>query len=137
MAKGKPHFLQVLLNKTDSRCHLCRGALQLHHYGYLGPLGWEIDHSVPRAKGGTDHVNNLLPAHGSCNREKGTLANSTIRKRNGFTRRPLSRRAQEAERIRNAFHGGGLGALVGLLFPGGWLIGALAGALIGHSADPE
>ena len=31
---------------------------------------WEIDHDVPRARGGTDHEKNLRLAHRSCNRSK-------------------------------------------------------------------
>lgn len=31
---------------------------------------WEIDHDIPLANGGTNHISNLRLAHRSCNREK-------------------------------------------------------------------
>jgi len=40
-------------------------------YGKLTPMGWEIDHSKPKSKGGTDHLNNLQPMNPSANRRKG------------------------------------------------------------------
>ncbi len=33
-------------------------------------MGWQIDHSKPRAKGGTDHLNNLNPLKTADNRKK-------------------------------------------------------------------
>ena len=33
---------------------------------------FEIDHVIPRAKGGSDHVDNLQLLCGACNRAKGT-----------------------------------------------------------------
>lgn len=40
-------------------------------YGIHSAMGWEIDHSIPRSKGGTDHLNNLQPMNVSANRSKG------------------------------------------------------------------
>jgi hypothetical protein len=42
-----------------------------HSYGKNTPMGWEIDHSKPQSKGGTDHLNNLQPLNTSLNRKKG------------------------------------------------------------------
>ena len=42
-----------------------------HSYGKATPMGWEIDHSKPKSKGGTDHLNNLQPLKTSANRRKG------------------------------------------------------------------
>ena len=42
-----------------------------HSYGKLTPMGWEVDHSKPKAAGGTDHLNNLQPLHWQANRNKG------------------------------------------------------------------
>lgn len=44
-------------------CHVCS-------LGYQPNDPWEIDHDVPLAKGGTNHVNNLRLAHRSCNHDK-------------------------------------------------------------------
>jgi len=41
-----------------------------HSYGLNSEMGWEIDHSKPRAKGGTDHLNNLNPLKTADNRKK-------------------------------------------------------------------
>ncbi|CAA0159201.1 HNH endonuclease signature motif containing protein [Tenacibaculum maritimum] len=42
-----------------------------HSYGKNTPMGWEIDHSKPQSKGGTDHLNNLRPLQTKENRKKG------------------------------------------------------------------
>ena len=39
-------------------------------YGTKGKYGWEIDHSKPKAKGGSDHTRNLRPLHWRENRKK-------------------------------------------------------------------
>lgn len=39
---------------------------------YCGEPATEIDHLVPVAKGGTDHLDNLVSACRSCNRSKGS-----------------------------------------------------------------
>ena len=40
-------------------------------YGKSTSMGWEIDHSKPQSKGGTDHLNNLQPLNTAANRQKG------------------------------------------------------------------
>jgi 5-methylcytosine-specific restriction endonuclease McrA len=40
-------------------------------YGKNSEMGWEIDHSKPQSKGGTDHLNNLQPLNTKANRQKG------------------------------------------------------------------
>ena len=40
-------------------------------YGTLGKFGWEIDHKIPKSKGGSDAENNLRALHWEANREKG------------------------------------------------------------------
>ena len=40
-------------------------------YGKESPMGWEIDHRKPVAKGGTDHLNNLQPLQSRANARKG------------------------------------------------------------------
>ncbi|PLX08214.1 MAG: HNH endonuclease [Marinilabiliales bacterium] len=45
--------------------------LYYHSYGKNSSMGWEIDHSRPQSKGGTDHLNNLQPLNTKANRQKG------------------------------------------------------------------
>ncbi len=44
--------------------------LYFHSYGKNSKMGWEIDHSKPKSKGGTDHLNNLQPLKTTDNRKK-------------------------------------------------------------------
>jgi len=66
-----PQELRSIYNRTCGNCHLCHRKMYLTNYGKFGERGaWEVEHSVARARGGTDHGNNLYGAHISCNREK-------------------------------------------------------------------
>lgn len=40
-------------------------------YGKDTNMGWQIDHSKPVSKGGTDHLNNLQPLNTKANKKKG------------------------------------------------------------------
>ena len=126
---------------TDGRCHLTGRKLAFKNYGNFGERGaWEVDHSNPRARGGTDRRSNLLPAAISPNRSKQDRSTRAVRGEYGLTRKPMSRREQGNARAENAAIGGVLGLAAGTLFrahPVGMLGGLLIGALIGHSADPE
>lgn len=77
-------ILNDIFEKTDGYCHICDGKLTFSAYGDVYHLhGWEVDHSIPRAKGGTDHLNNLWPAHTSCNRSKGAFSTQSARNWHG------------------------------------------------------
>ena len=39
-------------------------------YGKTSEMGWNVDHSKPQAKGGTDHLNNLQPMNSRANSSK-------------------------------------------------------------------
>jgi len=47
----------------------CGAWIARSSYGTLGDHGWEIDHSKPVAKGGTDDLGNLQPLQWKNNRE--------------------------------------------------------------------
>lgn len=50
-------------------CHLCHEPID-YSLKSPDPYSFEIDHVIPRSKGGADTVDNLAPAHRRCNREK-------------------------------------------------------------------
>ena len=69
--------LEDIFGKTNGYCRYCEKQLAWSNYGRVGERGaWEVDHSIPISRGGTDHLNNLWPACVSCNTEKGTLTGS-------------------------------------------------------------
>ena len=55
-------------------CHICNIDIDLSAPRLAGESGWEvglhIDHVVPLSKGGSDTLDNVRPAHGSCNVKK-------------------------------------------------------------------
>ncbi len=72
--------LTRIFHKTDGWCEYCGKKLAWSNYGNPnGRGGWEVDHSIPLSKGGTDHLNNLVPACIPCNREKGNLTGRQYR----------------------------------------------------------
>lgn len=130
--------LRAVYDSTSGRCHLCHKKLAFKNYGSLGArAAWEVDHSRPRAQGGTDHGNNLKPSCQSCNRSKGTASSRSVRTQNGHTRAPRSRAAIKRTQGRNRLIGAGTGAALGFRVGGpvGLLLGVLAGALLGENFD--
>ena len=129
-----------IYDRTNGRCHICGKKLAFKNYGAVGArAAWEVDHSRPRAKGGSDHGNNLYPACIPCNRSKGAQTSRTARAKHGRTRAPLSKEARERARRKNTWAGGVTGLAVGALVGGP--VGALflsgIGALVGSEIDPE
>jgi 5-methylcytosine-specific restriction endonuclease McrA len=131
---------RAVFDKTRGICHLCHKRIAFANYGVHEACGgWEIDHSVPRSLGGTDHLNNLYAAHTSCNRSKQAQSSRRIRLGNGQTRPPLSAEAIERERLDNALTGAFSFGLLGARFagPAGFWIGAIVGAVATYAIDPE
>lgn len=131
---------QVAYDRTDGHCHICRKKLTFKNYGVLNARGsWEIEHSKPRSKGGTDHGNNLYVACISCNRSKNNGSTSTARAKNGFKAAPYSRE----KKIRNAAAGAGVfGAIAWLLVPPQIklplaIASAVVGGSLGYDEEPE
>ena len=58
-------------DRNNGHCWHCGKKLSFSNYGVLYAKGaWEIDHSVPISRGGTNRLNNLVPSCISCNRSK-------------------------------------------------------------------
>lgn len=49
----------------------CGALIRRDSYGTTGDYGWEIDHIVPKSRGGEDDLSNLRPLHWENNRAKG------------------------------------------------------------------
>ena len=68
----------VLYGEQEGRCNGCRTAFEFRHL--------EVDHVVPKSRGGSDHISNLQLLCGSCNRIKGDRSQAyllaELRKRN-------------------------------------------------------
>ena len=140
MASHEDERLEQIFERTDGRCHICWGTLAFKNYAKFGERGaWEIEHSMPRSKGGSDRLSNLYPAHISCNREKGQMHTRTARRWNDQTRAPLSRAKKQEKRDEYALAGAGIGAISGAMVAGplGFVLGGIAGALLGNQVDPE
>ena len=88
----KSDRLNRIFSRTGGQCHICRKQLCFGNYGAIGKRGaWEIEHSRPRSRGGTDHLNNLYAACISCNRSKGNGTTASARGGNGYRAAPLSK----------------------------------------------
>ncbi|MCL4740965.1 MAG: HNH endonuclease [Phycisphaerales bacterium] len=131
--------LSWIYDRTSGYCHLCSKKLAFTNYGVPGARGaWEVEHSVPRACGGTERLNNLYAACVACNRSKQARSTRSCRNENGRSRAPLNRRARKVARAGNTVAGAGLGAFVGSLFgPVGAIAGGLIGAGLGHRENPD
>lgn len=131
--------LNAIFEKTNGQCHLCRKNLVQKNYNTFGARGaWEVDHSIPQAKGGTDHFHNLRPACVSCNRSKQDSSTKTARRKHGFRASPLSKKKKFKNAQLGVLGGGVAGrimfASLGLY---GIVAGALLGAVISYFYEPE
>lgn len=134
-------YLEKLFDKTSGKCHICHKGLCFTNFGATWLRGaWEIEHSVPKSLGGTNHFNNLFPAHVSCNRSKSNNSTRSARAKYGKTRAPYSVKKREELRIENTFIGGGgaffIGTLLKLTNPALTFI-TIAGMIIGNLVEPE
>ena len=131
--------LTSIFDRTDGCCHLCFEELTFSNYGQFGTGGdWEVEHSNPRANGGTDRMNNLYAACISCNRSKGTRSTRVVRRWRGYTAAPFSKDKREALRWRNTLLAAVIAYLAAryLQVPLAWLC-MLVGAWLGHQIEPD
>jgi hypothetical protein len=132
-------LLNRIYDRTDGYCHICGKKLSFVNYGKRGRKGaWQVEHSRPRAKGGTDHPNNLYAACISCNRDKWITATRTARSWHGRKKAPLSKVRKQEAQARNTLTAAAIGLLLGA--PGGpvgMISGAALGGAIGSKAEIE
>ncbi len=131
--------LNQIYDRTDGHCHICGKKLSFVNYAKNGRRGaWQVEHSHCKAKGGSNHLNNLFPACISCNLQKATFTTRTARTWHGRTRAPLSKSAKKEESFSNTVAGVFLGGLIGALAgPRGVAIGAAIGGLIGSNDEVD
>lgn len=131
--------LSFIYDRTSGYCHICRKKLAFKNYACYGERGaWEVEHSNPRVRGGTNRLSNLYAACISCNRRKHDSTTRTARSGHGYRKAPLSAANRKKARIKNAVVGGVLGGLVGSIFgPGGTFVGSAIGAGFGHKSNPD
>jgi hypothetical protein len=84
----------AVFEKSDGECGYCEKELSFGNRSRQGRGAWEVEHRVPRAKGGTDHLNNLVAACWPCNVTKGvgsarTHAQSVVAEKAARTSRRL------------------------------------------------
>jgi hypothetical protein len=131
-------ILDSIYAKTGGYCHLCHKKLSRVNYGNSSGKGaWHVEHSLAKASGGTNHLNNLFAACISCNIEKGTRSARSVRMSKGKTGVPMSvaqrKRAQAKED--NTVTGILAGGLLGLRFGAfGALVGGIVGGIIGSES---
>lgn len=107
-------LISSVFRRTGGDCHICHEPVGPRSYGKVhSAVGWEIDHSVPRSKGGADRANNLYPAHVSCNRSKGAKSTTAARRVYGHTAAPRSTEQRTSERQIALLVGIAAGGLVG------------------------
>ena len=107
---------EKVFRKTDGCCHICHKKLVFKNYGLSQASvrgKWEIDHSNPISKGGSNHLNNYLPACVSCNRSKGSSSTANARTKHGKTTAPLSKEVKQAHAKNSRFLKVGAAGLMG------------------------
>jgi 5-methylcytosine-specific restriction endonuclease McrA len=131
--------LKRIYSKTDGYCHLCHKKLSFHNHGKRGLKGaWHIEHSVAKANGGSNHLNNLFAACIDCNINKNTKHTRTIRRTNGVSRAPYNRQKKNNIRTSNTLTGAAGGAIIGSYFgPAGTFFGSIIGAIFGDENSPK
>jgi 5-methylcytosine-specific restriction endonuclease McrA len=131
--------LRRIYNGTTGYCHICRKKLSFTNYGLLYLKGaWEVEHSNPKARGGTNRFNNLYPACMKCNRSKRDGTTRTARAKFDQTRAPLSKSKRKAVRQGNAIGFGIVGGIIGSVAgPIGTIIGAAIGSKLGYNKNPD
>lgn len=63
--------VRALARRDGNLCSICCYPMKLRANPDKDHDAATVDHRVPRARGGTDHISNLQLAHRRCNQERG------------------------------------------------------------------
>ena len=88
---------EEVLKKTAGRCHICCGEVD---------PSWRVDHVQPPGEGGSNELDNLLPAHRLCNHYKWDYfpeENQWILKIGVWARRQILSNSQLGSQIASEF----------------------------------
>ena len=61
---NSPENKKYLYGEQGGHCNACKGFFEIRQF--------DVDHIIPKSKGGTDHISNLQLLCGNCNKIKGT-----------------------------------------------------------------
>lgn len=126
-------------DRSSGYCHICHKKLAWKNYREIEARGaWEIEHSNPKARGGTDALNNLYPACIPCNHSKRTKSTRSARAVYGKTRAPLTREKREkAKMLNSVMYGLGGAVIARMLWPPATLFAGLICMIIGQKRNPD
>lgn len=113
--------------------------LSFVNYGCYGRRGaWQVGHSNPKSRGGSDYLRNLYPAHIECNQERRSASTKAARSWYGYKHAPLSKekkkRIRRSQAVIGCIIGGVIGSVAG---PWGTAGGAVLGAKFGYDLNPK
>jgi 5-methylcytosine-specific restriction endonuclease McrA len=60
---------RATIRRSGAGCHICGQPID-YTLPYLHPKEFVVDHVIPLAKGGADHISNKKAAHRDCNSKK-------------------------------------------------------------------
>lgn len=78
---------RAILRKGQPPCHWCGKPID-YQAKYPAPDSYVVDHVIPLAAGGTDTLDNKVPAHQACNRDKSDKPYPNVIRRSGSIRLP-------------------------------------------------
>lgn len=70
--KNNREILRRRAKLNNIPCYYCGMPFDWRTKNPYSPLAFTADHVIPREAGGSDLMENLVPAHFKCNRAKGT-----------------------------------------------------------------
>lgn len=77
--------------KNFGMCSGCGKRLVREMHGAVGhPDEWQVDHDIPKSRGGSNNIDNLWPMCAACNRDKADLTGHEYRVSKMFPGLPVT-----------------------------------------------